>query len=166
MVCEVQSAGSFLDHPRVVLIGYQLATEQVPVKNLFFHCCCFAKYTFLHLHPITFPSVKKVPMALEVVPPMTLKNSLFIQKAPCHCYMYIVCEGLTTCYSLDEAPASEYFLLLIVSWPQLKGTFHLHICLKLVSPFRFFLRVVSSGFVVALAIIILSRLIFLTKMGF
>ena len=90
---EVQSAGllpdqagSFLHHPLVILIGYQLANEQVPVKNLFLvlHFCCFVNYTFLCLHPITFPSAKQFQMALEAVPPMTSKHSLFTHKVPRH----------------------------------------------------------------------------------
>ena len=47
---EVQSAGLLLDqagsllhHPLVILIGYQLPNEQVPVKNLILHFCCFAE---------------------------------------------------------------------------------------------------------------------------
>ena len=56
----------------------------------------------------------------------------------------------------------DLVLLLIVSWPQLKGcnrcsAFHLHILSQTCFTLSFFLVVVSSGFVVALAIIIFNK---------
>ena len=48
-------------------------------KTYFYIFVVLPNYTFLSLHPITFPSAKQFQMALEAVPPMTWKNSFFTQ---------------------------------------------------------------------------------------
>ena len=80
---QIKPAPSF-----IIRLSFSLVISWPMNKSLsrtcFYIFVVLPNYTFLCLHPITFPSAKQFQMALEAVPPMTSKHSLFTHKVPRH----------------------------------------------------------------------------------